>query len=122
MLRDTDIHNDSPQTDILKRRSALPAWQPTTQLHAVRLARYLDGFSVPATVLNTSDAPFEALDSENAIALGNLGNAKHATALPGWNELCSQRTWFLSRHSDPFARRFPEYRIPIGVVSVLHLA
>ncbi len=40
---------------------------------AVSLARYLDGFSLTTAVRSSAEAPLEALDSENVIAIGTWG-------------------------------------------------
>ena len=40
---------------------------------SVSLVRYLDGFSLPTRLRSSADAPVEALDSENVIAIGTWG-------------------------------------------------
>jgi hypothetical protein len=40
---------------------------------SIKLARYLDGFSLATTVHSSADAPLEALDNENVIAIGTGG-------------------------------------------------
>jgi hypothetical protein len=40
---------------------------------SVKLARYLDSAALVTTVLSSADAPLEALDSENVIAIGTWG-------------------------------------------------
>ena len=85
MLRDTEINEfskgaNSPQYQVIEKKmlGPLPVWRPTIPwtsdtFASVRLARYLDRAGMATTVLSSADAPLEALDSENVIALGTWG-------------------------------------------------
>lgn len=83
MLRDTEINDyanrdRSPQFRLLERTLGPPQlasnYTVTSDTFAsVRLARYLDQAGLATTVLSAADAPLEALDAENVIALGTWG-------------------------------------------------
>jgi hypothetical protein len=83
MLRDTEINEfskgaNSPQYQVIEKMLGPPSlatnYTVTSDTFAsVRLARYLDRAGMATTVLSSADAPLEALDSENVIALGTWG-------------------------------------------------
>jgi hypothetical protein len=83
ILRDTEINDfakgpDSLQYRMLERLLGDPTLASnytvaSDTFASVRLARYLDRAALPTTVLSAADAPLEALDSENVIALGTWG-------------------------------------------------
>ncbi|HEY3839312.1 MAG TPA: helix-turn-helix domain-containing protein [Bryobacteraceae bacterium] len=83
MLRDTQINefskgSESAEYRMLEKTLGPPSlatnYTVTSDTFAsVRLARYLDRSGLPTTVLSSADAPLEALDSENVIALGTWG-------------------------------------------------
>jgi Transcriptional regulatory protein, C terminal len=86
MLRDTEINDfanreSSSEYRQLERKlgpSQLATNYTVTSdtFASVRLARYLDHLALPTTVLSAADAPLEALDSENVIALGTWGTLR----------------------------------------------
>jgi hypothetical protein len=83
MFRDTGIndfskHPSSPAFDLLTKQLGRPTlaenYTVTSDTFAsVRLARYLDKVGFQTEVQSSADAPLEALDSENVIALGTFG-------------------------------------------------
>jgi hypothetical protein len=83
MLRDTAINefadrNQSPVPAGLERKFGPPTLAQnytvaSDTFAAVRLVRYLDRFSLLMHVRSSADAPVEALDSENIIAIGTWG-------------------------------------------------
>ena len=83
MLRDTEINDyrrgeHSAQYRLLEKELGPPNlatnYTVTSDTFAsVRLARYLDRAGLATTVLSAADAPLEALDSENVIAIGTWG-------------------------------------------------
>lgn len=83
MVRDTSI-NDFAGRSEAAQYAALEKMMGKPQLAqnytvtsdtfaAVSLARYLDGFSLATAVRSSAEAPLEALDSENVIAIGTWG-------------------------------------------------
>jgi hypothetical protein len=83
MVRDTSI-NDFSDRDRAPLLGELGKSMGTPQLAqnytvtsdtfaSVSLVRYLDGFALPSRLRSSADAPLEALDSENVIAIGTWG-------------------------------------------------
>jgi hypothetical protein len=83
MFRDTEVNefstrSNSPSYLALARELGQPTlaenYTVTSDTFAsVRLARYLDKFGLQTTVESSADAPLEALDTENVIAVGTWG-------------------------------------------------
>lgn len=83
MFRDTEINefgagSQSPLFRAFVSQAGKPAladnYTVTSDTFAsVQLARYLDGLGIHATVNSAADAPMEALDDENVIAVGTWG-------------------------------------------------
>ena len=83
MLRDTEINDfsDSSRSDIYRTFSnklgpaALAENYTVTSdtFAAVKLARYLDRASLETSLYSNADAPAEALENENVIAIGTWG-------------------------------------------------
>jgi hypothetical protein len=83
MLRDTEINEfaDGAQSSafgalekMLGRPILADNYTVTSDTFAcIQLARYLDRFSLPNAVHSMADAPMDALDSENLIAVGTWG-------------------------------------------------
>jgi hypothetical protein len=83
MFRDTEVNDFSrralsPPYLALERSLGQPTlaenYTVTSDTFAsVQLARYLDHFALTTTVTSSADAPLEALDRENLIALGTWG-------------------------------------------------
>jgi hypothetical protein len=83
MYRDTEVNEfgsgrNSPTYLMLNRMLGAPSladnYTVTSDTFAsVRLARYLDRFALQATVESSANAPLEALDTDNVIAIGTWG-------------------------------------------------
>lgn len=83
MYRDTEVNEfaggrNSPIYQMLERRLGAPSladnYTVTSDTFAsVRLARYLDRFALQTTVESSANAPLEALDTDNVIAIGTWG-------------------------------------------------
>ncbi|HSU30857.1 MAG TPA: hypothetical protein VLJ11_06450 [Bryobacteraceae bacterium] len=83
MFRDTEVNSfadrdASPLYRTLERElghsSLADNYTVTSDTFAcIRLARYLDGFGWQTAVTSSADAPLEALDKENMIAVGTWG-------------------------------------------------
>jgi hypothetical protein len=83
MVRDTSINefadrNHAPLFGELDKRMGSPQLAQnytvtSDTFAAVNLVRYLDRFSFPARLRSSADAPVEALDTENVIAIGTWG-------------------------------------------------
>jgi hypothetical protein len=83
MYRDTEVNEftggrTSPIYQILERSLGAPSlaenYTVTSDTFAsVRLARYLDRFALQTTVESSANAPLEALDTDNVIAIGTWG-------------------------------------------------
>lgn len=96
MLRDTEVNTfESAINTPLAQRLAHPFHAPTLAENytvtsdtfaSIRLVRYLDSQGVHSTVARSVDAPLEALDRENVIAIGTWGTrnfAEQQTELEG---------------------------------------
>jgi hypothetical protein len=83
MFRDTEVNEfaaggSSPTYQMLERMLGAPTladnYTVTSDTFAsVRLARYLDRYAFQTTVESSANAPLEALDSDNVIAIGTWG-------------------------------------------------
>jgi hypothetical protein len=83
MVRDTSINDfadrsKAPVLGELESKMGLPQlaqnYTVTSDTFAsVSLVRYLDRFSLPTRLRSSADAPVEALDNENVIAIGTSG-------------------------------------------------
>ncbi len=83
MVRDTSINdfadrNQAPLFGELDKKMGTPQLAQnytvtSDTFAAVNLVRYLDRFSFPARLRSSADAPVEALDIENVIAIGTWG-------------------------------------------------
>lgn len=83
MVRDTSINDfadriKAPVLGELENKLGLPQlaqnYTVTSDTFAsVSLVRYLDRFSLPTRLRSSTDAPLEALDNENVIAIGTSG-------------------------------------------------
>jgi hypothetical protein len=83
MFRDTEVNEfaaggRSPAYQMLERVLGAPTladnYTVTSDTFAsVRLARYLDRYALQTTVESSANAPLEALDSDNVIAIGTWG-------------------------------------------------
>lgn len=111
MLRDTDI-NDYEQREKSAEYKELERKLGPSQLAtnytvtsdtfaSVRLARYLDRVALATTVLSAADAPLEALDSENVIALGTWGTLRPL------QPYLDRMNYVLARHEVSVAIRNP---------------
>jgi hypothetical protein len=95
---------------------------------SIKLARYLDKSALETTVLSSADAPLEALDNENVIAIGTRGT------LTPLNSYLSRMSFTLGAHeqsvdinkalpSEPkrveWIQESPERAIWPGVIAVL---
>lgn len=111
MLRDTEI-NDYDNRDRSAEYRELEKKLGPSELAtnytvtsdtfaSVRLARYLDRALLATTVLSAADAPLEALDSENVIALGTRGTLRPL------QPYLDRMNYVLSRHEVSVAIRNP---------------
>jgi hypothetical protein len=95
---------------------------------SVKLARYLDRFALETTVLSSADAPLEALDTENVIALGTWGTMRplksyldRMSFVLGLHEQSVQVRWPLPNEPKriDWVTESPERSVWPGVIAVL---
>ncbi len=123
MVRDTSI-NDFAGRSAASEYAALEKMMGKPQLAqnytvtsdtfaAVSLARYLDGFSLATAVRSSAEAPLEALDSENVIAIGTWGTL---TPVKPYLDRMSFR---LSEHEMHVTNRRPAAGEPAQIEQVI---
>jgi hypothetical protein len=95
---------------------------------SVKLARYLDQFALETTVLSSADAPLEALDTENVIAIGTWGTMRplktyldRMSFVLGLHEQSVEVRWPLPNEPKriDWVQESPERSVWPGVIAVL---
>jgi hypothetical protein len=122
MLRDTEINDYRDRNKSAQFRLFESTLGPTQlasnytvtsdTFASVRLARYLDQAALATTVLSAADAPLEALDTENVIALGTWGT------LSPLQPYLNRMDYVLSRHEVSVDVRHPVPGDPPHIVYI----
>lgn len=111
MVRDTNLNDYSKRADSMQLKMFDKLLGPphlaqnytvsSDTFAAVKLVRYLDGFRFPTTVHSSADAVLEALDTENAIALGTWGT------LSPFSSYLDKMNFRLASHEDLVENQSP---------------